>query len=85
MVMKAVLILFLIGLVSLSLGWQIVKVVGSIFLGAFGIIIGIIAAVTGLVLGLLGAFFGIGLLGILSPILLAAIIIAGLIILFSLL
>lgn len=83
--MKAVLILFLIGLVSLSLGWQIVKVVGSIFLGAFGIIIGIIAAVTGLVLGLLGAFFGIGLLGILSPILLAAIIIAGLIILFSLL
>lgn len=81
--MKAVLILFLLGLVSLTLGWQIVKIAGSLILGAIGIVFGIVAAVVGIILGIVGAFFGIGLLGFLSPVLLVAVIILGIVALCS--
>lgn len=83
--MKAVFILFLLGLVSLAVGWQVLKIAGSIIVGAFSIVFGIIAAAVGIVLGILGALFGVGILGILSPLLLVAIIILGIMALFSLL
>lgn len=83
--MKAIFILFVLGLVSLAVGWQIVKIAGSLILGALGIVFAIVASVIGLIAGLLGAFFGAGILGIFAPALLVMLVILGVIALFKIL